>query len=74
MNMSFVQQMGAEPPGKGRREQLTKKGLFFLEPSGFALAGCSGGFVLIWLMNEPIGPLVGVAARSEERRVGKECW
>ena len=62
MNMSLVQQMGAEPPGKGRREQPTMKGLSFLEPSGFALAGCSGGFVLIWLVNEPISPLLGVAA------------
>jgi PAS domain S-box-containing protein len=62
MNMSFAQQTGAESPGKGRRQQPTIKGLSFLEPFGFALAGCSGGLVLIWLANEPISPLVGVAA------------
>ena len=39
MNMSFAQQTGAESPGKGRRQQPTIKGLSFLEPFGFALAG-----------------------------------
>ena len=66
MNMSFVQQMGAEPPGKGGREQPTMKGLSFLEPSGFALAGCSGGLVLIWLAE-----LSGRGAALPARKMAK---
>ena len=70
MNMSFAQQTGAESPGKGRRQQPTIKGLSFLEPFGFALAGCSGGLVLIWLA-ELSGRGAAFTSEEDGKRVAR---